>query len=202
MTAAIAAYSRLCVDIDRIRQDNEQRTDVVRKGGLIIWTGSAHSTNLSPSSVCLLTIACLLRLGACLPLNYCSWPIGTKSIPAMQGILRRRCAENGRQRPRQSALTLATPPRPACSPSAWRCHTPGENLAAHTAAGACRLQPGRPKHGRHSRHCCRYELSAERQAELRAQLGALVSAKRLHAQLDQEAEQRVTTKPLTGAPQA
>ena len=34
-----AAFSGLCVDIDQIRKDNNVRTDVKRKGGLIIWDG-------------------------------------------------------------------------------------------------------------------------------------------------------------------
>jgi hypothetical protein len=36
---ARAACTGLQVDIDRIRADNEQRGDVERKGGLIIWAG-------------------------------------------------------------------------------------------------------------------------------------------------------------------
>ena len=36
-----AAYSRLSLDLDRIRADNDAKTDVRRKGGLIIWQGSA-----------------------------------------------------------------------------------------------------------------------------------------------------------------
>ncbi len=36
---SLAAYSGLKVDIDRIRADNEQRADVLRKGGLIIYQG-------------------------------------------------------------------------------------------------------------------------------------------------------------------
>ena len=34
-----AAYTNLQVDIDRIRADNEARTDAQRKNGLIIWSG-------------------------------------------------------------------------------------------------------------------------------------------------------------------
>lgn len=34
-----AAYTGLHVDIDRIRLDNETRTDAQRKSGLIIWSG-------------------------------------------------------------------------------------------------------------------------------------------------------------------
>ena len=35
----LAAYTGLQVDIDRIRLDNAERTDVERKSGLIIWSG-------------------------------------------------------------------------------------------------------------------------------------------------------------------
>ena len=35
----LAAYTGLQVDIDRIRSDNAERTDVERKSGLIIWSG-------------------------------------------------------------------------------------------------------------------------------------------------------------------
>ena len=35
----LAAYTGLQVDIDRIRADNAERTDVERKSGLIIWSG-------------------------------------------------------------------------------------------------------------------------------------------------------------------
>ena len=34
-----AGCTGLLVDIDRIREDNERRTDVERKAGLIIWSG-------------------------------------------------------------------------------------------------------------------------------------------------------------------
>lgn len=34
-----AGCTGLQVDIDRIREDNERRTDVERKAGLIIWSG-------------------------------------------------------------------------------------------------------------------------------------------------------------------
>ena len=34
-----AGCTGLLVDIDRIRDDNERRTDVERKAGLIIWSG-------------------------------------------------------------------------------------------------------------------------------------------------------------------
>ncbi len=34
-----AGCTGLQVDIDRIREDNEHRTDVERKAGLIIWSG-------------------------------------------------------------------------------------------------------------------------------------------------------------------
>ena len=37
---SLAAYTGLKVDIDRIREDNNARTDVERKSGLIIRTGS------------------------------------------------------------------------------------------------------------------------------------------------------------------
>ena len=36
---SLAAYTSLQVDVDRIRADNEARTDVERKAGLIINTG-------------------------------------------------------------------------------------------------------------------------------------------------------------------
>ena len=36
---SLAAYTGLCVDVDRIRADNEARTDAERKQGLIINTG-------------------------------------------------------------------------------------------------------------------------------------------------------------------
>lgn len=36
---ACAAYTGLHVDVDRIRADNESRTDAQRKSGLIIWSG-------------------------------------------------------------------------------------------------------------------------------------------------------------------
>ncbi|KAK9805807.1 hypothetical protein WJX73_001961 [Symbiochloris irregularis] len=36
---SLAAVTGLHVDIDRIREDNSKRTDVERKGGLIIWSG-------------------------------------------------------------------------------------------------------------------------------------------------------------------
>ncbi len=36
---ACAAYTGLQVDVDRIRGDNEQKKDVERKCGLIIWSG-------------------------------------------------------------------------------------------------------------------------------------------------------------------
>ena len=35
----LAAYTGLQVDIDRIRADNAERTEVERKSGLIIWSG-------------------------------------------------------------------------------------------------------------------------------------------------------------------
>lgn len=35
----LAAYTGLQVDIDRIRLDNAERSDVERKSGLIIWSG-------------------------------------------------------------------------------------------------------------------------------------------------------------------
>jgi hypothetical protein len=38
-TQLCAAFTGLQLDIDRIRQDNAQRTDVQRKAGLIIYTG-------------------------------------------------------------------------------------------------------------------------------------------------------------------
>lgn len=37
-----AAYTGLQVDIDRIRADNAERTDVERKSGLIIWSGRKY----------------------------------------------------------------------------------------------------------------------------------------------------------------
>jgi hypothetical protein len=40
---SLAACSGLKVDIDRIRADNEQRADVLRKGGLIIYQGPTPS---------------------------------------------------------------------------------------------------------------------------------------------------------------
>ena len=36
-----AAYSRLHLDLERIGADNEAKTGVARKGGIIIWRGSA-----------------------------------------------------------------------------------------------------------------------------------------------------------------
>ena len=38
-----AGCTGLQVDIDRIREDNEHRTDVERKAGLIIWSGRRHA---------------------------------------------------------------------------------------------------------------------------------------------------------------
>ena len=38
----LAAYTGLQVDIDRIRADNAERTDVERKSGLIIWSGRKY----------------------------------------------------------------------------------------------------------------------------------------------------------------
>ena len=40
--ALLAAYTGLQVDIDRIRADNADRTDVERKSGLIIWAGRKY----------------------------------------------------------------------------------------------------------------------------------------------------------------
>lgn len=39
MQLCAAAYTGLKLDIDRIRLDNESKTDVQRKAGLIIWSG-------------------------------------------------------------------------------------------------------------------------------------------------------------------
>ena len=50
-----AAVTGLHVDVDRIREDNSQRTDVERKGGLIIWSGRKccnYRHNFSPSHHC------------------------------------------------------------------------------------------------------------------------------------------------------
>ena len=58
-----AAISRLSVDIDRLRADNEAKTDVRRKGGLIIWTGSACLLvpAIAGQALCMLSAACLCR---------------------------------------------------------------------------------------------------------------------------------------------
>ena len=43
-----AAYTGLQVDIDRIRTDNELKTQAERKGGLIIWSGRKSQVAWEP----------------------------------------------------------------------------------------------------------------------------------------------------------
>ena len=55
-----AGCTGLLVDIDRIREDNERRTDVERKAGLIIWSGRKLAV---PWPIIVCALPCLVSSG-------------------------------------------------------------------------------------------------------------------------------------------
>lgn len=82
-----AAYTGLQVDIDRIRADNTERTDVERKSGLIIWSGRKLTLHHDQTS-----ILCFTPQTDCM--SMCD------AVSYLQLIQTRRCGMNGGRRHR------------------------------------------------------------------------------------------------------
>ena len=64
------------MDIDRIREDNERRTDVERKAGLIIWSGREWPST-KPALVLNGATACVCIMQSWVPGDHDMTPAGT-----------------------------------------------------------------------------------------------------------------------------